>query len=580
MFGQILTTIVAIAVTLLTGSPTLGNVVSQGFAVLTGIQDKFDWKSVGQSALREFVLTGGPKLGVIPAAIAEAATQGIEIAVGLRSKIDFAGVAVAGATAGFDAALGSPFKTPTTRLGQFGQALALNTARGLVSAAARSAINGDSFGDSLKAQLPSILASTAQSFAIALQTPLAAKTQTHGTANTKAGAITNGQQAPAIATASANTPTAGTGGGQNLYIDDATGEKRLYLIDPGETVYDLRTADNHLFGPATIISHGPALWEIGADGYVHPSTSIETANANIAELNRETASNGAIAHPAEPAAGEDPRFRPGETADIVVTGTRPTPAYTGGYDFSVFASVASLNLSLPTFSRPNYSGPDRRWDLPDNTPQWRAYTATDRINAYERARSDAFWNADEDGIGAASFMYNYGGSPEQIAAAGRFQGAVTAIAGAAYVSGAGRRAYAPPSNRVTTSFSIRGSVAAETKLAGGTFDLGLNGSQYTLKSPTIAGFERTTGTVNTRAFIVHGNSAASLRTAYLYELYLKDGTFLKMASPRISIPATQSRSWLTRISSALPRDGERICWHLNDSALSPTRDRLISNHMQ
>jgi hypothetical protein len=69
--------------------------------------------------------------------------------------------------------------------------------------------------------------------------------------------------------------------------------------------------------------------------------------------------------------------------------------------------------------------------------------------------------------------------------------------------------------------------APAAKGAGGTFDLGVSGSQYTLRAPTIAGFEGASGTVNTRAFVVHGNSALSPRPATLYELYLKDGTFLK-----------------------------------------------------
>jgi hypothetical protein len=66
-----------------------------------------------------------------------------------------------------------------------------------------------------------------------------------------------------------------------------------------------------------------------------------------------------------------------------------------------------------------------------------------------------------------------------------------------------------------------------TRPMGGTFDLGINGPQHVFRAPTIARFEGATGTVNTRAFVEHGNSALSPRTAYLYELYMKDGTFLK-----------------------------------------------------
>ena len=217
VFGQILAAVVAVAVALVVNlipvvgpflAPYAANLASQGVLIATGDQDRINWKSVGQTALRSFLPHG---VGIIDTAILETATQGIEVAVGLRSKLDFAGVAATALATGVANALDAVLPEAGTRLGQLARALAINTASGLVSAASRSAINGDSFGDSLKAQLPSIVAGTTAQFANALRRPLPGR---QAPANMRNGAIAPGQQAPAAGGATAGTPQAGQGVGR------------------------------------------------------------------------------------------------------------------------------------------------------------------------------------------------------------------------------------------------------------------------------------------------------------------------------------------------------------------------------
>lgn len=140
-----------------------GSVVSQGFGVATGIQDKFNWKSVGLAALSGGISAGlGSSFGsdwaaaAARGAITSAATQGIGVATGLQSKFDFAGVAAAGIGGG----VGHQVGARTASLGRFGSNLAANTAGGIANAATRSAIKGNSFGDNLAAALPDIIGQT------------------------------------------------------------------------------------------------------------------------------------------------------------------------------------------------------------------------------------------------------------------------------------------------------------------------------------------------------------------------------------------------------------------------------------
>lgn len=163
---QIVSAVFAAAATYFVG-PILGNVASQGFNNLIGIQDGFSWKSLGLAVASAAVTMGvGSALGtgamagsqfvgdVVRGAATSALTQGVGVATGLQSRFDFAGVAAAGIGNGVNGAVGGAVG------GSFGGTMLASTAGGIANAATRSAINGNSFGDNLRAAIPDIIAQT------------------------------------------------------------------------------------------------------------------------------------------------------------------------------------------------------------------------------------------------------------------------------------------------------------------------------------------------------------------------------------------------------------------------------------
>jgi hypothetical protein len=196
VFGQILLTVIAIAVTIL-AAPTigilpaavLGSAVSQGVGIALGIQDKFSFKQLGIAAVAAVVTAGvGAVLGqgaiagsqivgdVIRGAISSAATQGISVATGLQEKFSWVGVAAAGVAAGVGGAVSRGLSAgkgsyqadgswkwntnPTTGVAykpSFGTELVSGVAGGIASAATRSLIEGTNFGDNLIAGLPDVI---------------------------------------------------------------------------------------------------------------------------------------------------------------------------------------------------------------------------------------------------------------------------------------------------------------------------------------------------------------------------------------------------------------------------------------
>ncbi|QZP08489.1 hypothetical protein [Caenibius sp. WL] len=156
-----------------------GSVASQMVGLATGLQDKFSFKGVALSALSGGVsggigssgLFGGIKNGALQAGLrglaGSAATQGIAVATGLQSKFDFAGVAAAGVGAGLRHTLGSKLNLQPLNGG--GADLSFSniaghtltgTANAIANAATRSAINGESFGNNLMRALPDAIGNT------------------------------------------------------------------------------------------------------------------------------------------------------------------------------------------------------------------------------------------------------------------------------------------------------------------------------------------------------------------------------------------------------------------------------------
>ena len=169
----------------------VGDAVGQGVNIATGAQHGFSWSGLALAAV-----SGGVGAGITPAlgpignslgggllgqlatgAIASAATQGVEIAVGLQHNFDWTGVAVsaveAGASfearSGLDQALNIPAGANTPA----GYAVA-----GLAGAAAliaggttRALLTGNNFGQSVEDELPSVIGQTVGNLIASSETP-------------------------------------------------------------------------------------------------------------------------------------------------------------------------------------------------------------------------------------------------------------------------------------------------------------------------------------------------------------------------------------------------------------------------
>jgi hypothetical protein len=159
------------------GAAAVGSVVSQGVGVATGIQQKFSFKGVALAALSAGVGAGvgdvikGGVLGskflgdVVRGAVSSAVTQGVAVATGLQSKFDFVGVAAAGIGAGVGGALARELpgqaieRTATTaaKRASFLNSAGSSMADAIASAATRSALTGSNFGDNLIQAVPSAI---------------------------------------------------------------------------------------------------------------------------------------------------------------------------------------------------------------------------------------------------------------------------------------------------------------------------------------------------------------------------------------------------------------------------------------
>ncbi|WP_156915579.1 putative toxin [Caenibius tardaugens] len=103
-----------------------------------------------------FLSRGGITSATARGVIGNVASQGIALATGLQGKFDFAGVAAAG----IGAATSSTVGARTQALGRIGSGFLSNTAGAIANAATRSAVNGENFGDNLMRAMPDVIANT------------------------------------------------------------------------------------------------------------------------------------------------------------------------------------------------------------------------------------------------------------------------------------------------------------------------------------------------------------------------------------------------------------------------------------
>jgi LysM repeat protein len=149
----------------------LGSIASQSVGVATGIQDKFDWKGVALSAISAGV--GGGLGKIVPGAgigaqigravAGNVITQGIAVATGLQSKFDWTGVAVSAVSAGVGGLVGQALNYQPGLIGDLGNDIKgglAGAAATIASAATRSLIDGSDFGDNITAALPDVIGQT------------------------------------------------------------------------------------------------------------------------------------------------------------------------------------------------------------------------------------------------------------------------------------------------------------------------------------------------------------------------------------------------------------------------------------
>jgi YD repeat-containing protein len=150
-------------------SGATGSVVSQGIGLATGLQSKFSFKGVALAALGGAVGGGVGKVNPLGAKAGElindvargvlggSLTQGIAVATGLQSKFDFAGVAAAAVGAGVGGAVARGLPNSGVFSAPFGSDFTSTMASAIAGAATRSAIEGSSFGTNLTRALPNAI---------------------------------------------------------------------------------------------------------------------------------------------------------------------------------------------------------------------------------------------------------------------------------------------------------------------------------------------------------------------------------------------------------------------------------------
>ena len=200
------TAVPAVAAAVIGGA--VGSAASQGVAIATGMQSKFSFKQVAIAGISAGVgqvvgsaasLAGNSFLqGAARATIGSVATQGIAVATGLQNRFDWAAVATAAVIGGVSAEIQGRFdkanNVPGSSVSQFevyGQRAVSGTAAAIAGATARSLLTGTDFGDNLLATLPDVIGSTIGNMAAD-----AVLTSSNGSASQpKAGILTPDQEA-------------------------------------------------------------------------------------------------------------------------------------------------------------------------------------------------------------------------------------------------------------------------------------------------------------------------------------------------------------------------------------------------
>ena len=167
-----------------------GSIASQAVGLATGLQSKFDWSGVALAAISAGVNGGlASKLGAVGKGFiagavrgveANVLTQGVALATGLQKRFDWTGVAVGGVVGGVSnyfantsplTADGAPTASVVGGLTGLGNAAegsiggvvnsaVTGVAGAIAGAATRSLITGTDFGKNILADLPTVIGAT------------------------------------------------------------------------------------------------------------------------------------------------------------------------------------------------------------------------------------------------------------------------------------------------------------------------------------------------------------------------------------------------------------------------------------
>ncbi|MEN2793487.1 DUF4214 domain-containing protein [Sphingomonas oligophenolica] len=532
----------------------LGSIVSQGVGVVTHIQDKFSWKGVALSALSGAIGAGiGPSgvfgkagfagsIGVgskvlqagLNGAAASAVTQGIGVATQLQSRFDFTGVAAAGVGAMAGSALGSQFGQAYTPGEVFAQRLATSAAGGLADAATRSLVNGTDFGDNIMAALPDIVAQTAGGFLVDAITgglPKGAQSRTidaepqvahEGLHYADNGPLSGAYSADALGVsntadllkqiAEMPLPTISSSDGDPLPGEIVVTAKRRPVTDQ-EVAASKALADQDT----------QAIYERDRQvSLANPGTVVPTLNSNEFTNGNLYGPNGTMT---------DTLLNPDIPVLDALSILNASPDVGKTIATETYGNLTRGALALGALEKgiadhPEYSdrfSADVQY-LKDSIDKFKEQGDTKFNNIVLKQSYDGFTQVGEDsGIPVISQL----STVARVATGYETwqQGAVNigvSIVAPKIITG-GVKVVGAVGGKVLTvggKVAIRGLAAAERGLAGGTFDLGVSGSQYTLSAPRIGGFDGTVGTIGARTRLVQGiefeNAAAADAAANVF----------------------------------------------------------------
>ncbi len=150
-----------------------GSIVAQGVGLATGIQNSFSWRGVAEAAIggavggglsaTDWFAAGGVfgdlgtfGTGAVRGIIGNVVTQGVEVATGLEKHFDWSGVATAGVVGGVTNSVANGMAAA-----HIGDANSIRFVSGMAGAiagaATRSLLTGKDFGDNLIAVLPDVI---------------------------------------------------------------------------------------------------------------------------------------------------------------------------------------------------------------------------------------------------------------------------------------------------------------------------------------------------------------------------------------------------------------------------------------